>query len=378
MVLCGGIVRVVRECRVAGRGRGVVSHSHRLIVESQPQSELPTTKVKFRAVVECHSAVAGQKSAIEEETIATLAREITPTILTRVVFVYIFEYELLDTRSAECYGSLHLLFFVEGVQTHQPTILATLVGAKNDIFGDVVLLLALFESEVIFGEEVVVYVHLIVEILIRCKARKHHLAEVVAKAQTLTHSVSLVGARFVVVYLSDQLLTMLFGVWRADIFVWVTTLLYCREGYRVVERKSTLAKLKFCADIAAILLVAESARIVVAVVSVVVGILTRNRESKPFTKTVVGRSRKTVGVARAILGTQTNTLIFEWREGVDIYHTTHCVATIEGGLRTTQKLYTLDVGEFGVVEIFVGNRNIIDIHTHHRLVDTGTHSSHID
>ena len=43
-----------------------------------------------------------------------------------------------------------------------------------------------------------------------------------------------------------------------------------------------------------------------------------------------------------------------------------------------QKLYALDILHFGVVEVFVGERYIIDIHTHNGLVDACSHTTNID
>ena len=239
------------------------------------------------------------------------------------------------------------------------------------------LLLTLLESKVVLGQEVVVDVHLIVHILIRSDACQGEFVEVVADAQAVTHRHTGIGRRLVVADLTHKLLTVLFGLCRADIFVGVTTLLHNREGERIVDAQCAITVLELGAEVAAILLVAERVIVEVAPISVVAGILRRERKTELLAKLVVGGCSHSQRIARAIVGTEAHTLIGQGRERVVIYHAGHRIATIERSLRTAQELYALDILQLGVVEIFVGQLHIIDSHSHNGLVDSGTHTTNI-
>ena len=119
------------------------------------------------------------------------------------------------------------------------------------------LLFTLLEREVIFGQEVVVDMHPIVHILIRSDACQREFFKVVADTQSVIYRHTGVGRRLVVADLAHQLLAVLVGVCRADIFVWITTLLHNREGECIIDTQRSVTILEFGAEVTAILLVAQ-------------------------------------------------------------------------------------------------------------------------
>ena len=205
-----------------------------------------------------NAAVLGGEIAVEQQLVRSVAIQVAPAEVAIVVAIVvdIVEYQFLDSCRAEGYGSLHILPLEEAVNTCQPAISILLLRAKHEVFSYLVLLFALFEREVVFGQKVVVDVHPIVHILIRSDARQREFFKFVANAQSVIQGNATVGARLVVADLTHQLLAVLVGVWRADIFIRVSALLHYREGERVVDAQRPLAVLEFGAEVTAILLVA--------------------------------------------------------------------------------------------------------------------------
>ena len=75
-----------------------------------------------------------------------------------------------------------------------------------------VLLLALLKCEVVFGQEIVVEVHLVAHILIRGDACQREFAKFATNTQRIAYRPTVIGARLVVVDLANQLLAVLVGI----------------------------------------------------------------------------------------------------------------------------------------------------------------------
>ena len=238
-----------------------------------------------------HATIVGRKTAVEQQLISTVALRIAPAILAVVWSkgVDIVENKSLNSCRTKGHGSLHLLTLEEAINTCQPTIYALLLRTNDKIFGYLVLLLALFERKVVLGQEVVVDVHLVVHILVRCDACQREFPEVVTHTQSVTYGDTRVGRRLVVADFAHQLLTVFFWVGRADIFVGITALLHHREGEGVVDAQRPLAVLELGAEVAAILLVAQRVVVEIAPIAVVTGILSRDRETKLLAQPIVAR-----------------------------------------------------------------------------------------
>ena len=93
---------------------------------------------------------------------------------------------------------------------------------------------------------------------------------------------------------------------------------------------------------------------------------------------MVGRSAQPPGVAAAVFGQQTRSLVGEGREGVDVHHAAHRVAPVERRLGAAQDFDALDVGQLGVVAVLVEDRHVVDVHAHDGLVDAGAETAHVD
>lgn len=84
-----------------------------------------------------------------------------------------------------------------------------------------------------------------------------------------------------------------------------------------------------------------------------------------------------VGVVRAVLNESSGAGIAQWRQGVDVHHARHGVASEKCALRSAKHLHFGDVHHVEVVVFLAQHRHIVDVQSQCRLVDARAQSTHI-
>ena len=93
---------------------------------------------------------------------------------------------------------------------------------------------------------------------------------------------------------------------------------------------------------------------------------------------LVGREFRGQRGCAAIFNGASRALVCGWRKCLDGKDSEHRVASVEGSLRSMQKINPADVGESEIVAVLVQNRHVIHIESDDRIVHPGTKATDID
>ena len=254
-----------------------------LEVEAQPRGEAPAAERVVRFVVDGPSGRGHAEVAAQEKRVASGSVGPAPGVAVgQVVFVGVFEDQLLDARAFEVHRGFHHAVAVETEGAQQPAVAPSVVRTENDVLGQGVFAPGLPEREPGFGREVLVERHLVVGVLVRGDRRDGIFRGVVAHRESVADRCAAVGRRVVIADLAvaDDGLAVAHDV-LAGVGVGITSLVERREREGVVDAHSpVVAPLRFPASSAQTLPVAFLARAVVVEEAARVGEIARHGHSE--------------------------------------------------------------------------------------------------
>ena len=357
-----GIARAV-GClgRVGGFGIASVVELRSLEINAQACREAPSAGVVGGFVVEGRSVVGRAEAAVEQERIFA-PFGVNPLRLETI------EDQVADAVLLEEHRCVHAGMAVEAEGTEEPAVGFVVGGAEHEVFGHGVLPAGLCQCKIGERQEILVEVHPVVEVLIAGDARYGEFLSFVADRQSVVEVRAAVIARVVVSDLAGF-----------DIGVRVAALFQLDEREGVVDTKSVQVAVLYLEPAAAASLpVAFFTGIEVLEEAVGLGIVGSDREADPFACFVVGRNPVFLRVAAAVFHAQPHSFEGEGRQGIDVYYAAHRVASEQRALGAAQHFDPLDVRQIEVVGVLVQVGDVVDVESHHRLVDAGAQSPDVD
>ena len=353
-----------------------------LEVEAQSCGEAPASQRIVGFVVEGAASRRHTEIAPQKELVAARSVLQPPAVaVALVVFVGVFENQLLDARLFEVHRGVHRAVAVESECPQQPAVGFVPARTEDEVLGHAMLGTGLPEREIREGQEILIEDHLVVGILVARDGGDGETAGVVADRESVAQGGAAVGAGVVVADFpaADDGASVVADDVVADIGIGIAALFEHRERKRIVDAESrAVAPLGFPASAAQPFPVAFVARGEILEESARVGIITRYGHAQIGREFVVGRGAELVAVAAAVFGAQAHALVRERREGVDVDYAAHRIAAVERALRSAEYFDAFGVGQFRVVIVLVENRYVVDIESHDRLVDARTESPDVD
>ena len=256
---------------------------------------------------------------------------------------------------------------VESECPSQPVYRFVAVPFDNDVLRNGMFLTDLRHGEVGEREEVLVERHVVVDILVAGHSGHHYIVVFPTYGQSVHYRVPAVEAGVVVVDFTC-----------VGRFVSISPLTYERKACHVFQCQTFIRfPTQFERGPKVVFLVAFFTVVHVGEESVGMIAIDVASDAELVGNTCIMGYSGFYRIGVAIFGEDTCALKRKRRQGADIDDSSHRVASVECALRTAHHFHLLDVEDVEVVVVLVHHRNVVDIQSDNRLIDTRSDASDI-
>ena len=277
----------------------------------------------------------------------------------------------VDSVFLESDGSLRVEPLVEAAHSGSPLPAASGFGFEDNFLAQCLGVLLLHHGIDVLFREVLVQIHVVTQVLEAGHTTQNEVVGLILQVQSGIQQVTLVAAGVVVGDATNVLRTVFFAFYLSGIFIRITSLV----GVFVVH-----GEIKFQVVGGQVDGTDTSAEFIVGINPFAVEVILEEptlmvveqayREGELAGNTVVVGERGVVVVVSGRSQAKVCALISEGRFGEHTDESAHGVASVERSLWSAHDVDTLDIRVVEVESRLVDERNVIDVETYCRCIDT--------